>query len=304
MSRSAVTRPDATASTRFVVAFVLVGVGGVEPGDGLVEDIGAAEICGDGDPGPLSARGPGPVSTHTVPRRSACRAAPLSATSPADSQVAVPDNYPDQAQLLQPGRWSAARGRHCATVAPRRFRAQIAGNDRRYDVGDRPSASRYQPDARPVVLRGPRTHPPAEPVWAAVATVGCDRICRGSERLDGNRDRGHDRRPADDPDPGDRAGGCAGRRGQPAPVRLAGRSEERRRGGDQLADGLVRPLPDRGGPPTARWPPGSPPGSSTWWPPWPPGRWGRLPWPAPISPTPCPAWPSPSPWCRPWLSSG
>jgi hypothetical protein len=24
----------------------------------------------------------------------------------------------------------------------------------------------------------------------------------------------------------------------------------------------------------------------------------------PISPTPCPAWPSPSPWCRPWPSSG
>src|SRR5207253_1363379 len=33
-----------------VVAFVLVGVGGREPGDGLVEDIGAAEVAGDGDP--------------------------------------------------------------------------------------------------------------------------------------------------------------------------------------------------------------------------------------------------------------
>jgi hypothetical protein len=34
----------------FVVAFVLVGVGGGEPGDGLVEDIGPAEVGRDGDP--------------------------------------------------------------------------------------------------------------------------------------------------------------------------------------------------------------------------------------------------------------
>src|SRR6516164_4587851 len=30
------------------------------------------------------------------------------------------------------------------------------------------------------------------------------------------------------------------------------------------------------------------------------GRWARLPWPGPISPTPCPAWLSPFPWYRPW----
>jgi hypothetical protein len=41
------------------------------------------------------------------------------------------------------------------------------------------------------------------------------------------------------------------------------------------------------------------PGSWTLWPPWPPGRWAPSPWPGPISPTPCPAWPSPSRWCRP-----
>jgi hypothetical protein len=50
MSSSAVIRPEATASTSaFVVAFVPVGVGG-GPGDGLVEDVGAAEVGGDGDP--------------------------------------------------------------------------------------------------------------------------------------------------------------------------------------------------------------------------------------------------------------
>jgi len=42
------------------------------------------------------------------------------------------------------------------------------------------------------------------------------------------------------------------------------------------------------------------PGSWTWWPPWPPDRWARSRWPGPISPTPCPAWPSPSRWCRRW----
>ena len=40
----------------------------------------------------------------------------------------------------------------------------------------------------------------------------------------------------------------------------------------------------------------------TWWPPWPPGRWAPSRSPGPISPTRCPAWPSPSPWCRPWPS--
>ena len=46
--------------------------------------------------------------------------------------------------------------------------------------------------------------------------------------------------------------------------------------------------------------PGHPPASWTWWPPWPPGRWAPSRSPGPISPTPCPAWPSPSRWCRPW----
>src|SRR2546421_5265461 len=46
------------------------------------------------------------------------------------------------------------------------------------------------------------------------------------------------------------------------------------------------------------------PASWTWWPPWRPGRSVRLPWPGPISPTPCPAWPSPSRWCRRWPWSG
>jgi hypothetical protein len=35
-----------------VVAFGLVGVGGREPGDGMAEDVGAAEVGGDGDPVP------------------------------------------------------------------------------------------------------------------------------------------------------------------------------------------------------------------------------------------------------------
>jgi hypothetical protein len=33
---------------------------------------------------------------------------------------------------------------------------------------------------------------------------------------------------------------------------------------------------------------------------WPPGRWARSRWPGRMSPTPCPAWPSPSRWCRRW----
>ena len=56
-----------------MVALVLVGAGGGECGDGLVEDVGAAEIGGDGDPVP-GARGRGPASTRISPRRSACRA--------------------------------------------------------------------------------------------------------------------------------------------------------------------------------------------------------------------------------------
>jgi len=35
-----------------VAALVLVGVGGGEQGDGLVEHVGAAEVDGDGDPVP------------------------------------------------------------------------------------------------------------------------------------------------------------------------------------------------------------------------------------------------------------
>jgi hypothetical protein len=34
------------------------------------------------------------------------------------------------------------------------------------------------------------------------------------------------------------------------------------------------------------------------------GRSVQLPWPGPISPTRCPAWPSPSHWCRRWPWSG
>jgi len=34
---------------RLVVAFVLAGVGGSELGDGLIEDVRAAEVGGDGD---------------------------------------------------------------------------------------------------------------------------------------------------------------------------------------------------------------------------------------------------------------
>ena len=38
----------------------------------------------------------------------------------------------------------------------------------------------------------------------------------------------------------------------------------------------------------------------TWWPPWPPARWAPSRSPGQMSPTPCPAWPLPSRWCRPW----
>jgi hypothetical protein len=50
MSGSAVIRPEATASRReWWSRSGLVGVGGREPGDGMVEGVGAAEVGGDGD---------------------------------------------------------------------------------------------------------------------------------------------------------------------------------------------------------------------------------------------------------------
>jgi hypothetical protein len=58
---------------RLVVALVLVGVGGGEAGDGLVEDVRAAQVRGDGDP-IAGAGGRGPVPTRRPRRMPACRA--------------------------------------------------------------------------------------------------------------------------------------------------------------------------------------------------------------------------------------
>jgi len=51
-----------------VVAFVLVGVGDGEPCDGLVEDVGTAQVGGDGDlvPGTGVRAGQGPAAGLTV----------------------------------------------------------------------------------------------------------------------------------------------------------------------------------------------------------------------------------------------
>jgi hypothetical protein len=56
-------------------------------------------------------------------------------------------------------------------------------------------------------LEGPERKAPTEPLLAAAATGGSDCVCQSGQRLNGHRDRGHDRRPLDDPDPRDRAGG-------------------------------------------------------------------------------------------------
>ena len=132
-----------------------------------------------------------------------------------------------------------------AIVAPWRsaIRPPIVGAAGGNDVGDRPGAGRYHADAGPVVLRRPGTQPPSEPLLAAAAAGGGDRVGRGGERLGGHRDRGDDRRPADAPDPGDRAG----RRGKPAPVPAAAHHRRGRRRGAELAAGPVRALPGSGG---------------------------------------------------------
>jgi hypothetical protein len=67
------------------------------------------------------------------------------------------------------------------------------------------------------------------PLAAIIASAG------GGQRLHGHRDRGHDRGPADDPDPGNRAGRGAGRRGQSAPVPAAAGGRGGRRGSDRVA---------------------------------------------------------------------
>ena len=75
---------------------------------------------------------------------------------------------------------------------------------------------RSEAHARSALLRGRRAQSPAQPILAAPAAFGGHRLRRGGQRFDRHRHRGHDRRPAHDPDPRHRLGGSAHRRQEPA----------------------------------------------------------------------------------------
>src|SRR5262249_738899 len=70
------------------------------------------------------------------------------------------------------------------------------------------------------LLRGSRARPPAEPVLDAAAAGGGDRLRGRGEQFHRDRDRGDDRRAADDADPWD--GGRCGAGGRAEPMALGG----------------------------------------------------------------------------------
>jgi len=94
-----------------------------------------------------------------------------------------------------------------------------------------------------VFFEGPERNRQLSRYWlllllsAVIATAG------GGERLRRRGDRGHDHRPADDSDPGSRAGCGADGPGQPGPVPAAAGRGCGRRGRGELAAGPSGPLP-------------------------------------------------------------